>query len=272
METLKKLTPAETLIMRDTSKTSFRDLLKFTLIDLILKKVLVVRNDAGNSENETENEVAYKNLEKGPEFDGYRPKEHEWIYLTSFKEDPEMSIQFKHLVKIGWGSAKSRNHYMFKQVLTSNEVNRAVKEGWFYRTFGQCKLTHEGLQLQQRVNTELSKLSDILPNLIANNPEGAKELLGQIHGNIMLVPSIDYSLLKQLDAVFEEELMERNTSMETDTAALWFLFLYDDFHTSFDSEYDSYGSTGGWDGGAGCSSDGGGDGGGGCGGCGGCGG
>lgn len=268
METLKKLTPAETLIMRDTSKTSFRDLLKFTLIDLILKKVLVVKSDVVDSENETESHVAYKNLEKGPAFDGYEPKEHEWIYLTAFKEDPELSIQFKHMVKIGWDSAKSRNHYMFKQVLTSNEVNRAVKEGWFYRTFGQCKLNQEGLQLQQRVNTELSRLSDILPNLIANNPERAKELLGQIHGNIMLVPSFDYSLLKQLDAVFEEELLERNTSMETDTAALWFLFLYDDFHTSFDSEYDSYGSTGG------CSADGGGDGSGcsGCGGCGGCGG
>ncbi|MDW3195577.1 MAG: hypothetical protein R8G66_24590 [Cytophagales bacterium] len=269
METLKKLTPAETLVLRDTSQASFRDLLKFTLIDLILKKVLVVRNES-NPEPEEENKVAYKNLEKGPAYDSYQPKAHEWIYLAPYEKDADLSIQFRHLVKMGWESARSRNNYLFKQVLMSKDIARAAKEGWFYRTFGYCNLTPEGQLLQQRVNAELGKLADILPNLIENNPEGAKELMGHIYGNIMLVPSFDYSLLKQLDEVFEEELIERNTDMHTDTAAIWFFFLYDDFHSSFDSEYDSYGGDSGW-GGGGCS---GGDGGGcsGCGGCGGCGG
>lgn len=272
METLKKLTPAESLVLRDTSRASFRDLLKFTLIDLILKKVLVVKNEAMEAE-QTENNIAHKNLKKGPAFDSYEPKHHEWIYLSAFEEDADLSIQFKHLVKMAWESARNRNHYLFKQVLMSKDIARAAKEGWLYRTFGYCKLTAEGLQLQQRVHTELRKLSDILPDLIENNPTRARELLGQIYGNIMLVPSFDYSLLKQLDEVFEAETIERDaTNMETDSAALWFFFLYDDFYTSFDSEYDSYGGDGGWSGG-GCSGDGG-DGGGcsGCGGCGGCGG
>lgn len=271
METLKKLTPAETLILRDTSSAAFRNLLKFTLIDLILKRVLVIKNEVTGQEQE-ESPVAYKNVEAGPAFNGYHPKEHEWIYLSPYKKDADISIQFKHLVKMGWESARNRNHYIFKQILTSNEVNRAVKEGWFYRIFGSVKLTEEGAVLQRRVNTELSQLEDKLPSLIDNNPEGAKDIISQIHGNILLLRSFDYSLLKQLDAVFEEELIDRQTPMETDTAALWFFFLYDDFQSSFDSEYNSYSGDGSW-GSGGCSADGGGDGGcSGCGGCGGCGG
>ncbi len=271
METLKKLTPAETLILRDTSAAAFRNLLKFTLIDLILKKVLVIKSDATQEEQE-EDPVAYKNLVAGPAFDSYNPKEHEWIYLSPYKKDSDISIQFKHLVKMGWESARNRNHYLFKQVLTSNEIYRTVKEGWFYRIFGSVKLTDEGVAMQRRINTELSQLEDKLPSLIQNNPEGTKDIISQIHGNILLLRSFDYSLLKQLDEVFEEELIERNTSMETDTAALWFFFLYDDFHSSFDSEFDSYSGDSSW-GGGGCSADGGGDGGcSGCGGCGGCGG
>lgn len=271
METLKTLTPAETLTLRDTSSTAFRNLLKFTLIDLILKKVLVIKSEVADPEQQEESPIAYKNLEAGPAFDSYRPKEHEWIYLSPYKKDADISIQFKHLVKMGWESARNRNHYIFKQILTSNEVNRTVKEGWFYRIFGSVRLTDEGVAMQRRINTELSQLEDKLPSLIQNNPEGAKEIISQIHGNILLLNSFDYSLLKQLDEVFDQELMEHNTPMETDTAALWFFFLYDDFHSSFDSEYDSYGGDGSW--GGGCSADGGGDAGcSGCGGCGGCGG
>lgn len=272
METLKKLTPAETLVLRDTSGTSFRDLLKFTLIDLILKRVLIIRNESNEPESEGDNQVGLKHLEKGPAFDQYDHKYHELIYMMPFKDDPELSIQFKHLVKIGWESAKSRNQYMFRHVLMSKDIVRTVKEGWFYRTFGYCKLTDEGHEMQRRINTELNRLSDTLPSMVENNPEGAKDIMSQIYGNVLLLKSFDYSLLKQLDEVFEEDMIERHSPMDTDTAAIWFLFLYADFETTFNSEFDSYGA-GGWSGG-GCSGDGGGDGGcgGGCGGCGGCGG
>ncbi len=275
METLKKLTPAETLVIRDTSKTSFKDMLKFTLLDLILKKVLVIKNsELPTNQEETDNQVGYKNLGIGPAFDGYNPKYHELIYLYPFQKAPDLSVQFKHLVKMGWEGARNRNHYMFKHVLTSKDVNYSVKEGWFYRTFGYCKLTEEGYEQQNKINSELSKLESTLPSLIENNPEEVKALISQIHGNILLLKSFDFRLLRQLDPIFEDELMDRRDSRDIDDmAALWFLFLYDDFSTSFDGEYDSYDNSGDWTGG-GCSSDGGGDGGGcsGCGGCGGCGG
>ena len=52
MEILSKLSPAETLLIKDGNRTSFKDLLKYTLADLILKKVLKsdIRPDPNNDE------------------------------------------------------------------------------------------------------------------------------------------------------------------------------------------------------------------------------
>lgn len=273
MDTLKRLTPAETLVLRDTSRTSFKDLLKFTLLDLILKQVLIISTEASETELvEGENPVTYKNLEKGPAFDDYNYKAHELIYLAPFQQDPELSIQFKQLVKIGWESAKYRNHYMFKQILVSKDVVNTVKEGWFYRTFGYCKLTEDGEQMQGQVKAALAKLEGVLPSLIEKDPQGIKALIHQIHGNILLLNSFDYSLLKQVDEAFADESMEREISQDMDSAALWFFFLYSDFTDSFDTEYNSFSNSSGYGGDGGDGGDAGDGGCSGCGGCGGCGG
>lgn len=275
METLKKLTPAETLLIRDGIQVSFRDLLKYTLTDLVLKKVIKVVKEETPDEADQQ-ELIHQNVEIGPNFHTYQPKYHEEIYLQPFKKSPELQIQLKHLIKMGWENAKNKGRYIFREVMVSAEIKNCFKEGWFYRVFHYPSYTDEGKEKKRIIDAELARLDETLPHLMDNDPEGVKKLIDHIHGNILLVKSFDRERLKELDKAFHQESADYTMWGDMDTAAIFFLFLFNDYSTSFDSEYNSFTESSSWSGGGGCSSDGGGDGGcsgcSGCGGCGGCGG
>lgn len=271
METLKYLTPAETLLLRDGGQVSFKDMLKFTLTDLILKNVLkITKNDETEEENP---EMVNRYVEIGNHFHDYTPKYHEEIYLYPFKKEPELSIQFKHLIKMGWENARNRGHFIFKQLMVSDSLKYCFKEGWFYRVFQSPKFTDEGREKRRQVSSELNRLEETLPSLMENDPEGVKKLIGHIYGNILLIKSFDKSFLKEFEQAFDYHGASPYAWNDMDTAAIFFLFMFDDYSMGFDSEYDSFTGSDSWGGTGGCS-DGGGDGGGcsGCGGCGGCGG
>ncbi|MEM9338917.1 MAG: hypothetical protein AAGA66_09330 [Bacteroidota bacterium] len=267
MEILAKLTPAEAYLIKNTSNSTFKELLKLTLADLSFKKVLKiedreVRSHPSNPVRVLKYVVATEN------FHAYHPKAHEEAFLSPFQKNPELEILFHHLIKMAYESARNRKRYVFKSMLKSPEIGGKFHKDFFTRLTGVIALTSEGKKVKAKVDEALSKLETELPQIIQHDKKGALGVLEKIGGNVFLISGLEFQLLKELD----EELAKAHErrSGDYDFGCSGCYTSYGDHADSFDGAFDGVDSSGG--GGSGCSGDSGCSGCSGCGGCGGCGG
>ncbi|MEO1049109.1 MAG: hypothetical protein AAFX87_00670 [Bacteroidota bacterium] len=279
MEYLNQLTPAETKLIMYPSGTQFRELLKLTFADLVLKGVLKVTRTEEDGENFL--------VSAGKNFEQYSPQLHEAVFLSPFIKSPDIEILLRHLIAMARKAAYSQSRYKNKYVAKNQRVQRYFGGGFFSRLFGSTVLSEEGERAKVKIAAELKQMDRDISPLLASNPKKAMEVLAKIGGNVLLLESkIDFEVLKKYDKESWKEEHERlvETSGVNDVwllymASFWF---YDDLFynldgasDSFDTSYDEIESASA--GGTGCGGDtGGGDSGcsgcSGCGGCGGCGG
>ena len=85
MELLTKLTPAETYLILENSKCDFRNLLKYTLIDLLIKNVLKAEDHEEQSHPRNPIRIV-SYVSTGSNFSTYTPKPHELPFLQPFQK------------------------------------------------------------------------------------------------------------------------------------------------------------------------------------------
>ena len=110
MNQLNKLTPAETLLIRSGPATHLKDLLKYTLMDLIYKQVLEleemkIQTDLQNSFK------TYRYIRIGKKFHNYTGLAHEKVFLSPFLQNNILKLLFDNAVRIGYENAGSPMRY-----------------------------------------------------------------------------------------------------------------------------------------------------------------
>lgn len=260
MEILEKLTPAETYLIKSNSNSTFRELLKLTLADLCLKKVLRIEDREFQSHPNNPIRVL-KYVVAGKNFQSYQPKIHELAYLSPFQKNDEIEILFNHMIKIAYENAGNRNRYVFRALLKNYELTKKFQKDIFAQIFGNINLNNEGKEAKAKVDQILNTLETELPQIIQDNKKKALEILKRIGGNVFLISGLEFELLKKIDEEMAREL-ERSRDNNTYGCGGCYTF-YGDYSGSFDGAFDSTDSSGdsGCGGDSGCS---------GCGGCGGC--
>jgi hypothetical protein len=264
METLKNLTPAETLLFRDHSKVILKDLLKFTLIDLIIKKVLIVEEESHQSHPRNPSRtISY--IRTGPNYKTYTFKQHELVFANPFLGNTDIRILFRHLIKMGFENSKGLKGFVFSRMIESKQVQNQIESTWFHQLFVYVKLSAAGKRKSELVKKELKNLQNTLPKIIKEDPDNGKEIVSLLAGNVFLLEGFDYRLLTKIDSEIAEEIKKQKEHSGDYGCAGCYIY-FDSYSSSFDSEsasFDSAGSgCGGHSGCSGCS---------GCGGCGGCG-
>lgn len=251
MTHLAKFTPAELLFLLKKEKRRYlKELLKVTFLDLLLKKILVITEVEKEIKETTQ---VYRYVEDGTKFYGYRPLDHECIFLDTFRKNNDIRVLFQSMVKIGYQNTKSPHHY--KSVIIEHlKYNGYVKQNMLQQALGLYSLTDEGLDIQHKVQTEISQLEKQLPSLIKATDEKAMEILKVINGNVFLIDTVGVDLLEHINKAFLATTKEDKQDGDYGFGCSHFY----GFTDSFDN---SWGNSGG-----GCSGDGG------CSGCGGCGG
>ena len=264
MEALSKLTPAETYLIKDRKKLKYRELLKYTLIHLMVKKVLITYEEELQS-NENDPVRTISHVKVGPNFKSHEFQQHELIFAQPFLDDNELEISFKNLVKIGFEKAGSYKSFIFDRLHASPFVSKSITSGFWSRLFVYVSLTDDGKMLKKKIEQELAELEKKLPGMIESDPEGVKKIIGQIGGNVFLVSTLDYTLLAKIDEELGKEMKKQK---DADGGCSGCFIYFGDYSSDFDSGFSDAGGSDGC--GSGCGSSG--CGGGGCGGCGGCGG
>ncbi len=218
---LENLTPAENYLLLENSKVTMKGLLKLTMLDLLLKRVIEMENVAVRAdERSPERILTY--VKAGINFQSYQPKTHEAIFLNNFQANLDNKILFKHLVKISLQKAKSIRNLVYNQILTQSEISSLFNTR---KMFVVVDLNDQGRLAKIQLKKDLS-------NLLTTRIDDPS-LLTRVNGNLFLVDIIDPEFLTKID-----HGLDNRESKANGTGKLKFL-LYLDYYRSFSSDFDS---------------------------------
>ena len=100
MELLSILTPAETHLVLEKSEANLKDLMKYTFMDLLLKRAITIE-EVKRQPHQNDQTRIYSYVIAGKNFRNYKPLAHEMIYLRSYYKSKTIKVLFRHLVAMG---------------------------------------------------------------------------------------------------------------------------------------------------------------------------
>ena len=264
MSYLHTLTPAENLVLRDNSKGRLRDLLKATMLDLLMKQVLVFHEVVKDPDKRGRPRI-YKYVEAGPRFNEHLQldlRTHEAPFVVPFNKSTGTRYLFKNLVRIAFHRAVNTRAY--HALILSEPRMMPLRSGGLFNWFGIARLNASGKVAREVLLAEIARAEAELVPLLNAKDDRARQLLTRLNGNVLLLQGIDLSMLPDL-SIGEMDNPSRPGWSGTGCSGC---SSFGGFDSGFDAGADAAGCGG--DGGSGCSGSG--CAGSGCGGCGGCGG
>ena len=282
-----ELTPAESYLLLDIENKDGKTLMKYSLINLLYKKVL-----SSEVREETEGTV-FKNvvkktyLSKGSQFGKLNLKAHEKL-LCSVVADEEDEIELVEFIRKVFEQYDYSGFYelMIDAQAQSGLLN-VTEERKFFNIFSKKKkeLTDNGKEVNQKIEEILSSGKNNLNDWVLNDPPRAKAFMAACGANLILLDGHDMGMLQSYESKLKdiEKQKHQDTgfilwgdggsatkdelhledagsldSISTDFNSVSAFDSFDGLESGFDSA--SGGDSGGCGGGGGCS---------GCGGCGG---
>ncbi len=140
MEILEKLTPAETHLIRLNANSTYKELLKLTLADLCLKKVLSIEERAIQSHPSNPVRVL-KYVVAGKNISAYKHKVHELAFLSPFLKNSEIEILFKQFVKLAYENGDGMKSYVHDGLLQNDSMRKYFHTDFFKVLFGKIVLS-----------------------------------------------------------------------------------------------------------------------------------
>ncbi len=204
MNKLTTLLPAQSLLVLEGKQASFKELLKLTFIDLLLKQVLELRT-VEQQPHPNDPVRYYKYISAGKNFNSYRPVDHEYIYLAAFKESDSIEILFQNLIRMGVENAQNAKMYRLS-ISQSPNLQRYCSQNFVQSIIDSFSITDLGRQLRADLQSEITALERDFPVLIENQPEKAKQWVNELGGAVFLLKNIDVSVLARIDSDILAEL------------------------------------------------------------------
>lgn len=254
---LQTLTPAESLLLRKGDITPQSEMLKVTLLDLLLKKVLVITTTERQSNSRDPIRIS-QYVSVGENFYTYQALPHERVFLSDFEKSHDLRMLFKDCVKVAFQNSRSEKN-LRKAVRSTPSLQGMFEESWLGRLTGVFDYTDKGFQQRVQLDKEIQHMEEIIPNLLLTNRDLAMEELRKIGGNIFLLYNLGIKMLKEIEEEFLKNIPVPAESSGSGGGCATFMSYSNDFDSSCSSDSGSDG--GGSSGDGGCGS--------GCGGCGG---
>lgn len=263
---LSKRTPGENLLILNGENTVGTDVLKATLLDLIMKDVLKITDIKKQVSNRDKPRV-YSYITTGSKYLTYEPAAHERVFLDPFSSKPSLRFLFRHLVKISFVNSKSESN-LIKLISNAQQSKSLFKQGVLKLMFGPT-INSAGEKVQYDLKLEMLKIEGKLN--VSSTEEEIKTLIGELRGNLFLFKDSLRGL--RGDWWFFDYIGRERRRDSADFADFAGFYDLDSYTESFDSfsgfgggEFGGGGAGGSWDNGcssgdSGCSS--------GCSGCGG---
>ncbi len=195
MSYLETLTPAENLMLRDQGKAGLRGMLKCTLLDLILKSVLVIEEKERDTDKRGKMR-RYRYVVKGPAFADHTALAHEQVFTAPYAS--ASSYLLRNLVSIA--RDRAGNPRAFSSMVLANPRLRSLRKGGAVaRFFGMVGLNDAGLAARDMLLAEIRQAEERWLPLLNTDAAQARSAFARMNGNITLLEGVDPRLLPDLD-------------------------------------------------------------------------
>lgn len=253
---IQTLTAAESLLLRKGDSTPKQEMLKVTLMDLLLRQVLTVETTEMQS-NSRDPVRTLQKVKRGEAFMRYDALPHELVYLHDFRQSRDLEMSFRDCVRVGFENAQSEKKLQHA-VRSSPALKDSFRQVWIQKIIGGFDYTDEGFSKRLQLEDEIKVWEERIPKLLETNREQALAELRTLGGNVFLLQGLCIVLLANIENEFFKHIPVPEKSQGCGGGCGTFTPYSSDFDGSYPT--DSDGSDGSCSGDGGCSS--------GCGGCG----
>lgn len=257
MDTFKKLTPSEVLLLIEPS-TKSNDLLRPAFMNLVFHQVLEL-NEVINKEERRDKygklelkEIKTEYVVKGKNFETYKAKEHEQLFIDIFLKSNKQRISIKNYLKAVAENSGSSYSYI-SLVVSSLKKQNLLKQNslqWFLRRYSYTEL---GDSEKEYLSNYLEEIDHSIESDLKDNPEESLQKLDSLQGSVFLLKNIDFNELKSAskefnntdikNSIFQSEHLQNAQQLENWSnliiGATFMDFLFDAIDDHWDSTFSS---------------------------------
>ncbi len=221
---LSELKPAGVKLILDP-KISLFELLKLTLFDLILKKVLVIRKVLKKPHPRDPYLTEYTLVETAENFEKYNPNHYEKYFTKRINKCTcfQLRVFLREIVKEIQTESKYKN-----EIIRDLKIQDLFKRDFFTVTFSIFSTNHKGNRLKIEINEYLEEVDRNIENLIVHEPEKALKLVMMHKGTMIPLINLKFQLIERLKLVSKVPT-KRNNDYFDDWVGIDFMR---DFHFS----------------------------------------
>jgi hypothetical protein len=237
MSLIYNITPAETMMVLNPSSSSLKELMKYTFIDLILKKVIKITESSSlinKKHNISSAGISYVKI--GKNFSSYRPKKHEFVFLTIFYKNRQLKVLFKQYMKVIYNGINSEYDYK-SAIRTSPDINSLYTTNFFSKLLRRHVINEKGKLEQTKIYAVLKPIDNSIDSGLKDK-ESVQKMLS-IGGNMFLLNNFSVELLSKIDSMFKDLEFNQTTK---DSNWNYYFDIFED-QILFDSVYDSFDSS-----------------------------
>lgn len=205
IEILSKYTSAETYFILKEADVGLKELMKYTLMDLLFKRVLEMNTEHKN-ESRGEKAKVYNYVRVGREFTHYKPLPHEMIYLSPYYKSKSIRILFQHLISMGIQNAGAEKKYIQNNFLKREEMKHLFVSSRFAIFFTRLNLSDRGKAEKERLLQALGRVDVSLVDSILNVTGKGRSDVSTIGGNIFLLEKARSKVLQKISYQLKEDL------------------------------------------------------------------
>ncbi len=273
------LTPAESLMILDPKRSKGKEMLKLTLIDLLLKKVLkadVNYETVDRAFKRSKRSVKKINISEGENYSKANLKPHERMF--AWDKLPSRNLELSKFAKevyrnINKNFSFYKKHFVRYSLIVDGYFQKEIREFLFLFPYTKYALSEKGFSAQTKIKNLLEEGEKELEGWVKYEPARAKAYLSVCGTNILLLEHYHYDLqvikewIKELSNIESQEnysnyypyswhgwheLTSTNTLDDTINFDVSYFDSLDDFDSfdDFDTGFDGAGfDGGGFDGG-----------------------
>ena len=194
---LSELKPAGVKLILDP-KINLLELLKLTLVDLILKKVLVIKKVLEKPHPRDPYLTEYTLVEAAENFEKYEPNHYEKYFTKRINKCT--CFQLRVFLAAIYKEIQTESKYK-NEIIRDLKIQDLFKRDFFSVSFSIFSTNQKGKKLKIEISEYLEEVDRIIENLIDHEPEKALKTVLIPQVNIFPLINSKFKLLEKLKSV-----------------------------------------------------------------------
>lgn len=199
---LSVLKPAATLVLLSPTKSSLKDIIRLTLLDLSLKKVLSVQHKDIKLHPNNPYARTRTVVETCKNFHNYRTHTYETNFLNILDEESYFQLRpYLHTIY----SKTPLDAKMKKKVLKQHKILNLFSVAFRFDKFSLFILNKNGKEVRNEIQRYLTAIDHNLHTIIDESPEQALQFVSFLKGNIFLLKNMTSEVLEKINKLIIQQ-------------------------------------------------------------------